>query len=95
MATQGIENNVRQAMKITAVLINDKLPSPETNKYRFYHCHLDWNGLKCKKVDGPESPSMLNDSVLLFVNKYIPERFDNQVLKYKWMPVKVMIEKST
>jgi hypothetical protein len=89
MATQVIsEKTVQDA--INAIVVNDKsLPS---NKYRFYHCHLDWNGLKCKKVEGPGSIPTRDDSLLLFVKSYIPERFDKHILKYQWMPDKVIIE---
>ena len=51
--------------------------------------------LKCNKVDGPSTLSQRNDSVLLFVKSYIPERFDRHILKYKWIPNTVIIEKST
>ena len=81
---------------VVNALTNAATPPPKDNEYRYYHCHLDWNGLKCKKVDGPNTIQTRDDSLLLFVKSYIPERFDSQVLKYKWIPNKVIIEdKST
>lgn len=73
-----------------------KPPTPKpNNEYRFYHCHLEWNGLKCQKVNGPEVIPTRDDSLLLSVKSYIPERFDSHILKYEWMPSRVFIEKST
>jgi hypothetical protein len=70
-------------------------PPQKDNEYRYYHCHLDWNSLNCKKVDGPSTMPTRDDSLLLFVKSYIPERFDSQVLKYKWIPNKVIIEEKS
>jgi hypothetical protein len=67
--------------------------SPSNIEYRYYHCYLNWNGLKCKKVDGPHIMPLDESSKLLFVKKYIPERFDKHILKYKWMPDSVTIDK--
>lgn len=63
------------------------------NEYRYYHCHLDWNGLKCNKVNGPEVLPIHKNTKLLFIKKYIPEVLDRQILKYKWLPSRVVIEK--
>ena len=73
-------------------------PPPKRNDddYRFYHCRLDYNGLKCKKVDGSGVMPSEDYTKLLFVKRYIPERFDRHILKYKWIPDRVIIEnKST
>jgi hypothetical protein len=70
------------------------IPTPNANKeYRFYHCHLEWNGLKCQKVEGPSVMPVRQDSLLLSVKSYIPERFDSHILKYEWMPRHVFIDK--
>jgi hypothetical protein len=86
------ENTVQQA--INTVVQNNYPYPPENNEYRFYHCHLDWNGLKCKKVNGPQTMPTRDNSVLLFVKSYIPERFDKHILKYQWIPDKVIIEEN-
>jgi hypothetical protein len=73
-----------------------KAPPPRRDdEYRFYHCHLDLNGLKCKKVDGPSVMPSEDYTKLLFVKSYIPERLDRYILKYQWIPDRVVIEKST
>jgi hypothetical protein len=81
---------------VVNVLTNtDTLPPPKDNEYRYYHCNLEWNGLKCKKVDGPSAMPTRDDSLLLFVKSYIPEQFDSQILKYKWIPNRVIIEEKS
>jgi hypothetical protein len=93
MTTQGIENTVQQA--INTVLLNNNPSPPENNEYRFYHCHLDWNGLKCKKVDGPSTMPTDEWTKLMFVKTYIPERLDRHILKYQWLPDRVIIEEKS
>lgn len=96
------ETNIKETL-VQAVAIVAGAPEPskpptpkKDNEYRFYHCHLEWNGLKCQKVDGPSVMPTRDDSLLLSVKSYIPERFDGHILKYKWMPSRVHIEnKST
>ncbi len=92
----NIKETIIQAINTTTAVTasGPELPKKD-NEYRFYHCHLDWNGIKCKKVEGPSTMPDRNDSLLLFVKSYIPERFDSTVLKYKWMQDRVLIEKST
>ena len=68
---------------------------PEGRKYRYYHCQLNWDGMKCKPVSGPSALPTDELTKLLFVNSYYPERLDSQILKCKWMPTTVVIEKKT
>ena len=68
---------------------------PEGREYRYYHCQLNWDGMKCKPVSGPSTLPSDNLTKLLFVNSYYPERLDSQILKCKWMPTTVVIEKKT
>ncbi len=68
-------------------------PKKEDREYRFYHCHLNGTGLKCKKVDGPGTLPTDNNTQLLFVKSYFPERLDAHILKYKSIPDRVIIEK--
>jgi hypothetical protein len=67
-------------------------PTYTDNNYRFYHCYEDVIGLKCKKVSGPDVLPAHQNTKLLFVRNYIPERLDVHILKYKWMPSSVHIE---
>ena len=63
------------------------------NDYRYYHCRLTWDGLHCKKVDGPSTIPTDDCTKLLFVKSYVPERLDKTILKYKWIPDTVSITK--
>jgi oligoribonuclease (3'-5' exoribonuclease) len=89
MSTQVItENSIHEAVLAT---INS--PQKPNNKYRYYQCHHDWNGLKCKKVESTTAQTTKENTQLMFVNKYIPELLDKYVLKYKYIPDRVIIEK--
>jgi hypothetical protein len=89
MTTQVLPQNAIQDT-INSMLSTNK-PLPPTD-YRYYHCHLDWNGLKCKRVEGPSTMSTNEWTKLLFVKSYIPQMFDKHILKYQWMPDRVIIE---
>jgi hypothetical protein len=78
---------------LTGLEMNIKEPVNNSKDYRYYHCYLDWNGLKCKKVEGPYILPDKDNTKLLFVRSYFPERFDGRILKYKWLPDNVFIEK--
>ena len=64
-------------------------PESQT-QYRYYHCTLDWEGMKCAKVDNPAYP-MKDNTKLLFVQSIIPENLDKAILKH-WMPSNVEIQ---
>jgi hypothetical protein len=93
------ETNLKETIVQTVTVVSGApepiKPTPVNNEYRYYHCHLDWNGLKCKKVEGPSTVAARDDSLLLFVKSYIPERFDSHILKYKWLPSTVHIEEKS
>jgi hypothetical protein len=72
---------------------NVKNPDNNSQSYRYYHCYLDWNGLKCKKVDGPDVLSKVTNTQLLAINNYFPEKLDPYILKYKIIPNNIFIEK--
>lgn len=83
---------------ITAPIIQvlSSLPDPKKDdNYRYYHCRSGWNCLKCKKVDSPSQMPTEENTQLLFVKSYIPERLDSIILKYKWVPDRVIIEKQS
>ncbi len=88
------EQTVRDVVQAFLNNSPDKGPK-KNNEYRYYHCHDNWNCLKCKKVDGPSVMSSQENTKLLFVKSYIPEQLDKYILKYKWIPENVIIEKST
>ena len=86
--------NTPIATIMQAALSNGGTPPPkkEDREYRFYHCHLEGTGLKCKKVEGPGTLPTADNTKLLFVKNYYPERFDAHILKYQFMPDRVSIE---
>ncbi len=88
---QTINNVVTQLILSSSP---NKYPKKD-KEYRYYHCNLDWNRLKCIKVDGPNTIPSRNDSLLLSIKSYIPEYFDKYVLKYKWIPDRVIIEEKS
>lgn len=59
------------------------------NEYRYYQCSLKLNKLKCTKIFIPTC----NNKDLVSINTLIPEKLDNIILKYKYFPKKVIIEK--
>ena len=84
MAT--LDNNTIQEV----LTIASGLPQPPKSEYRYYHCRPYMHGIKCNRVDGPYTE---NNTQLLFVKSYIPERFDKYILKYKAIPRVVYLEK--
>ena len=66
-------------------------PEPSDIEYRYYHCTLAWEGMKCAKVNGAIYPIKENTK-LLFVRSVIPEDLDKVILKHKWMPSSVEIQ---
>ena len=99
MATITEENPLTSIITDAIFAAGAKAPEPPkkgNDDYRYYHCRLDWDGLNCKKVDGPSVLPSEDYTKLLFVKSYIPERLDSQILKYQWIPDRVVIEdKST
>jgi imidazoleglycerol phosphate synthase glutamine amidotransferase subunit HisH len=95
MTTVTDQNTLQTLIADTVIAASTKAPEPpkKSDDYRYYHCHLGWNSINCKKVDGPSVMPTEENSLLLFVNRYIPECLDSQVLKYKWIPNHVHIEK--
>ena len=64
----------------------------EMDRVRFYSCHEDWNGLKCTQVDHPEDDSLTPNTRLLIIPAWVPEKLDRMILKYKWVPSRVILE---
>jgi hypothetical protein len=67
------------------------------NKYRYYYCYLTWqNTLTCNKIKGPVSMPNNQWTKLISIESYIPECLDEDIIKYKWIPDRVIIrDKST
>lgn len=75
-------------------LKNSNVPPKKNDDYRYYHCNLYLNTLNCIKVNDSNESSNDNSS-LLYVKSYIPEQFDKHILKYKFIPNKVIIEEKS
>lgn len=84
-------------ISIQSILANGLPPSPpkKDDSYRYYHCRHNYTGLKCKQVDSPSVLPSEGNTKLLFVKSYLPERLDKYILKYKWIPDTVIIEKKS
>jgi len=95
MTTVSGDNTLKGLVTDTIIASEAKVPDPPKKSdadYRYYHCCLDHNGLKCKKVDGPNILPSKDNTKLLFIKSYIPELLDRPILKYKWIPDRVIIE---
>jgi len=94
MTTVTTDTTLNGLITDAIVAAGAKAPQPPPkDDYRYYHCHLHHNSLKCKRVDGPSVMPSEDHTKLLFVKRYIPERLDRYVLKYQWIPDTVHIEK--
>lgn len=83
---------ITNAILAAATRAPEPPPKRFEDDYRYYHCYEDWNSLNCKRVESPSVQPSHENTKLLFVKKYIPEKLDSQILKYKWMPSTVKIE---
>lgn len=96
MTTVSDDNQLKGLVTSAIIAASTRAPEPPPRRfeddYRYYHCYEEWNGLKCKKVESPSVQPNHENTKLLFVKRYIPEKFDSQILKYKWMPTNVTIE---
>ena len=81
---------------INTLTASGSIPPPikpeDDSSYRFYHCHLEWNGLHCKRVNSAIILPERDDTKLLLVNKWLPKVVDKYVLKYSFVPKDVYIE---
>jgi hypothetical protein len=82
--------NNNKFQEVLSVSASSPPPLPE---YRYYQCRPYMHGIKCDRVDGPYTEFTENNTQLLFVKSYIPERFDRYILKYKAIPRVVYLEK--
>lgn len=92
MSTATENTNVNTLITSAVLAASTQAPPPPSNEYRYYHCHQELNGLKCKKIEGPSTTPTHEWTRLLFIKSYVPESFDKYILKYKWLPDVVIIE---
>ncbi len=88
-----MNSTVTDNILIQTIIANGvKLPPEKDDKYRYYHCRHNHTGLKCVKVTSLSVMPTEENTKLLFIKSYIPERLDKYILKYKWIPDTVIIE---
>jgi hypothetical protein len=66
---------------------------PKEPTHRLYHCRIDFNGMKCKQVESPNTMPINEWTRLCVVPKYSPKWLDTQVIRFKCMPENIEIEK--
>jgi hypothetical protein len=68
---------------IEGILAGIIKPPPKKDIDRYYQCKLYMTGINCNRVtyQGIKTESM--NTTLLYVKSYIPECFDEYILKYK------------
>lgn len=91
MNTQVAKPDTIQDQMSEVAFMRGKVPESNDN-YRFYHCYQHATTLQCKKVDSASTLSENSNTRLLFVNNYVPKVFDKYILKYMWIPNKVVIK---
>ena len=69
------------------------LNSPPKEDRSFYECRIDFEGLKCRKVNSPHDVIPNEWTRLCTVYKTTPQWMEKSVLKFKCMPTSVSIEK--
>jgi len=95
MTTHNPDNILKDIIHTAIFRGGDPIKPVPESEYRFYHCLHILHELKCVKVNRPEILPSQNNTHLLVVKKYIPERFDNIILKYQSIPTKVIIEEKS
>jgi hypothetical protein len=84
MATLSVDLPVGQALAAMAPIKDEKT---------FYACRIDFEGLKCKKVNSPSEVVLNEWTRLCAVSKTTPPWLEKRVLNFKCMPTAVIIEK--
>ena len=96
MSVKMPDETIIDKLFINTVITTGSIPPPikpvENDKYRFYHCRLEWYGLSCKPVENSSVLPEKDNTKLLFVPKYLPKCADKYVLKYSFIPREVYIE---
>jgi hypothetical protein len=78
-----------ELQKMELNIVGPQRPSNSDDK-RFYHCTMDWEGMKCTPVSTFDAESN-KSTKLLFVDKWIPESFDKYILRSKFTQLKAII----
>ncbi len=58
-------------------------PPPKNDNDRYYKCGSYLTGINCKRIKHQETKTESMNTKVLSVKSYIPECFDEYILKYK------------
>lgn len=61
-------------------------PVKPEDDHRYYHCYLEWNGLNCHPVEKVDTPSVKENSLLMFIPKYYPVAIDKHYISWNFRP---------
>jgi hypothetical protein len=86
MATMSIE------VPLTSQVVVANM-SPIKDEKIFYACRIDFEGLKCRKVNSPNEVVLNEWTRLCEISKTTPPWLVKRVLSFKCMPTSVIIEK--
>ena len=70
-----------------------ELNYPKNDNYYFYQCVVNIDSIKCYKIKDKYSYKYIDNSVLVPVNKLLPEIFHKQYLYFTLVPKKLVIYK--
>ncbi len=68
---------------IEEALIGTIKPPPKKDNNRYYKCESYLTGINCKHLKHQESKTESMNTKIFTVKSYIPECFDEYILKYK------------
>ena len=68
---------------VEGILADIIKPPPKNNNDRYYQCQPYLTGIKCNSVKHQETKTESMNTKILSVKSYIPECFDEYILKYK------------
>jgi hypothetical protein len=86
MATMSVEVPFTSKVVVAAA-------APLKEEKTFYACRIDFEGLKCRKVNSPQEVVPNEWTRLCEVSKTTPPWLEKRVLSFKCMPNTVIIEK--
>jgi hypothetical protein len=79
---------------IEGILAGIVKPPPKRDNDRYYQCGVYLTGITCERTEHPDNKSNYSNIQVLSVKSYIPEYFDEYILKYKCTQKWVSIENS-
>ena len=77
---------------VEGILADIIKPPPKNNNDRYYQCQPYLTGINCKRIKHQETKTESMNTKVLSVKSYIPECFDEYILKYKCTQKLISIE---